>query len=138
MATDSYSTIIGLGTTQAFTSAVYGIKRTGRERKALETTLLTDADKTYIPSSSREPGSMEVNIRFSPAAEPAFDVAEVVTLYYPATGTGTYTALTNRPSDACSGFITKVDGSEIKIDNVIECTIMIKYSGARTVFTGAA
>lgn len=139
MSIEGSNTILNLATTtQAWTSAVYGIKPTGRERKTMDSTVLTDTDHNYVFSSVKEPGSIEAQIRFDPKNEPAFDAIETITVYYPPNGTAaTYTALTNRPSCACAGGITKVDLSDIKIESLIEATITIKLSGARTVFTGA-
>lgn len=132
------STILVFSTTSAtWVSKAYGIKPHGEERKALETTLLTDTSHTYIPSVVTEPGQIEVKARFDKANIPTFSDIETVTICLPANGTAaTYTATSNRPSIASSAFVTKRDIDDIAIEKLVEVTAVLKRSGAVTYATG--
>lgn len=132
------STIMTFATSSAtWATKIVDIKRTGIERKHMDSTLLTDTDHQYIPSTVNEPGMAQCRIHYDPQNAPLFSAIETIKIIYPATATGTYTATTARPSESCNGFVTKIDIQDIKIEGLIDAEVTVKFSGTRTVSTGS-
>lgn len=119
----SVSPDLGAGTTVTFSSGyvskALSLDWSGVTREAVATTTLdTTGGKTFIPSDTYDPGTLEGSMQLNTANSPPITgAAETVTLTFPDTSTW-----------AASGFMTDVSAG-LEPEGVMTIDFTIKLSG---------
>lgn len=113
----------GFGVTITFASGfmaeITNVSWDGIARDPLETSHSTTTDgwRTFIPSDLKDPGTLEVTLRFDPTdAPPISSAGETVTVAIPG------------KSWSCSGFLTNFSAT-IPYDEIMEATASLKFTG---------
>ncbi len=124
-------------TTSSYTASFDEITPEFYTRGVINTTSMSDTCQKKIPEDQPNAGKASIKIHFVPGNPPPYTATnETFTIVYPATGTGTYTAYTNRYRDAVDSFVTSYKPKLIK-NGLMTADIEIEFSGLITSSAGA-
>lgn len=125
MADDGYGFTIEFADS-GFTAEIIGASRSGRERKAIDSTHMTSTNGwgTFFPSDVKRAGQLTLQILYDPDEDiPLEEPAEEITITYPIPAGGSAGA-----TEVVEGFIVTYD-EEIPLEDRMTASVTVQFSG---------